>query len=756
MEGETPAASDALDGVVVVELSDGWSSAAITGRLLADLGARVLKVELPGGDSLHRMGPQHPGGDTYTAAGLLHLKQVGSTPQSGAELLDAAAAADVVLIDDAWRRHLATLGLGVGELSEVWADRVVAMLTPYGAEGPLGEQPGSELLVQALGGILEVTGRPDGPPTRAGVPLATAGTALIACGAVAAALLRRAQHGVGAWLDQAEFDTVVMMQGNFLPGFFTTGQVPQRVGNVQPLSAPWNSYPTSDGEVVIIAISENLWQRLLAVVGREDLIGDARLVGKVNRVAHRGEVDGLVSAWTSQRTTAEVVRTLEAARIPVSDVVGVDAVLADEVLAERRLLASGAAHGRAVPVPGSMFCGAPGPSAAPLAPHPDGGRRPFAGIRVLEVGGHTAGGMATRLLADLGADVIKVELPQGDNARDTAPLLPDGWSYLWHSWNVGKKSVVLRLDEPDGYAAMQQLVAHSDVLLQNMALDTIEKLRLDPDALRAVNPALVYCGTTGFGMSGSRRYRRAFDTVVQAAAGIMAVTGDAGRPVKTGPSIVDNAAALASVAAVAAALYRRGTRGPGALVDIALFDTAAWLTSEWWPLVWSGATVGPLGNGHPYRILDGCHLAADGHWVATSGTATEARRAAVVAQGEGAGFDAEALSRWIADRPAAQAVDELLAAGVPASLVQSLDEVVAHPLTAERSMLLELEIAGGSTCTILGSPYKLRAEPPVLAPERRIPGLGEHTDHVLEEVLGPGSELLERLRAGRGAAASDG
>lgn len=750
MSEREPVTDDSLAGVHVVELSEGWSASAVAGRLLADLGATVVKLEPPGGDPIRRLGPAPAGGDSYASASMLLGKTIRRTDPDGVAAL--LGPADVALVDAVWLDRLGGVGLGDETgWRALRPDLVTAITSPFG-RGPVGRDlAGSELVLQAVGGVAALNGHADGRPSRAGVPLAGNMGALLTCSAVLAALWRRRRTGSGAVVDLAGYDAMVMMQGNFLPGFFDSGRVPARVGNVQLLSAPWNAYPTVDGQIVIVAISENLWHRLLGVIGRTDLVDDERYRGNLNRVRRRTEVDGLISAWTSVRTSAEVAAAMDRARVAVGEVRSIPQLLADDRFVERGLVGRTPAG----PVWGSIFrvadadAGVAAPT--PAAPAVDAApARPLAGVRVLEMGGHTAGGMSTRMLADLGADVIKVELPQGDNARRTAPVLADGSAYLWHFWNVGKRSIVLDVADPRGHEALRRLVAASDVFIENMAPDTVESLRLTDADLRPANPGLIYCAVSGFGWSGARKYRRAFDAVLQAEAGVMSVTGEeGGPPVKTGPSVVDNSVALAAVAAVTAALHRRRRTGAGVFVDLSLYDAAAWLTTEWWPLAWSGGTPAPSGNRHPYHVLHNSFRTADDRLVAITARTPDEEAAARDLFGLGpdpAAWDA-AVASHVAARRAEDVVRACQERALPAGPVNELPDVVAHPLTAERAMLLDIEITPDATCHVIGSPYKFDGEPPMVAPVRRVPALGEHTDEILRDLAGLGDAERVGLRA---------
>jgi formyl-CoA transferase/CoA:oxalate CoA-transferase len=683
--------SRALAGTRVVTLVDGFSSASVCAELLASFGADLSTVD-----------------PTTTGP------------------------ADVVILDQSGLAGLADHGL---DPRTRWPEgTVIAQLTPYGASSG---RAASDLVLQAESAVISVTGYP-AAPTRVGVPISAYVGGWIGCGAVLAALHRARATGRGAVLDLAAFDAMVMMQGNFLPGYLVSGREPVRVGNVQPLSAPWNAYPTRDGQVVIAAISESLWRRLLGVIGRSELADREEFRSKVARVGRRDEVDAMITAWTRERTVAEVAAALRAADVPAGEVRTIAQLLDSTHSRERDVVRPGRRPGPAVKLSGS------GGSAPARTVH-KGVRRPLDGVRVLELGGHTAGGLATRMLADLGADVIKVELPQGDNARTTAPLLPDGHAYLWHFWNVGKRSVVLDFTRDNGRRALLDLVAVSDVVLENMALDTVERLGITSDDLTAANPGLVYCAVSGFGLTGGERYRRAFDAVLQAETGIMSVTGYPDEPpVKAGPSIVDNSAALAAVAGILAALvYQQSEAGP-IVVDAALFDVAAAMTAPLWTL----GEATRRGNRHPAHPVHDLFETVDGQLIALAAISAAQERAAREVFGltgpcEGWG---DQVRLGVAGRRAADVLNACDEAGIPAGRVNGIADLVAHPLVQQRRMLLPLGIGpADETCTTVGTPYAFEGEPPMLADWRRVPDLGQHTEEVLVGLLGYTADQLRTV-----------
>lgn len=734
-----------------MELSDGFSAAAVCGRLLADLGCSVRKVEQSGGDSIRSVGPSNSSGQSHLATSLFRGKTVVSGPAGAEQLLEVAGSTDLVVVDEAWLGVLHDRDLDSPQ--RWWSVNprlIVATVTPYGAgivHQDLG--PATDFTLQAAGGITMTTGFADGGPTRPGVAISTHAAGLLALAGLLAALYRSRATGRGDWLDIAGLDSLVLMLGNVLPGYVQPASDSVRSGNVQPLSAPWNSYPAADGDVVIVAISDTKWRRLVRVIGRPDLAGDLRFANKTQRVRHRDEIDAIIGRWTVGRTCADVVDVLTSAGIAAGAVHDLAVAVWQEGVAERGLVAE---VKDGVPVVGPLLrlrdlqAGRKTPGASTVGSDESSrrigarapGSRPLSGVRVVELGGHTAAALCTRLLADLGAEVIKVETLRGDDARYTVPVLSDGSSFLWHSWNQAKRSLVVDLLVDDGRDVMRSLLACSDVFVVNMATDTVERFGLSPAEVAGANPDIVYCALTGFGTIGSQRTRRAYDTVLQAVAGIMSLTGRPDRPpVKTGPSVVDNVAALAATAAVVAALVRSPEGRRGCFVDAALFDVATWLTLEWWPELAGGARPTRHGNRHPYFPLENSFRCRDGVEVAISVRTADQERAARVQfslDASSAAWD-ERVARFCAAHPSSTVLDECRERGIPVTVHRTVGDVDADPVVRGHALLNHVTVAGGDPCVLIGSPFAWRGEPrtsSLLA----APVLGQHTEEILRDLAG--------------------
>ncbi|MBC7162800.1 MAG: CoA transferase [Immundisolibacter sp.] len=379
----------------------------------------------------------------------------------------------------------------------------------------------------------------------------------------------------------------------------------------------------------------------------------------------------------------------------------------------------------------------------------------LAGLRVLDLSQVLAGPFCTQMLADHGAEVIKIEPPEGDPARRFAPFRADdterAFGGYFQSINRGKKSVVLDLKTDAGRAAFLKLVASADVLVENYRAGVMERLGLGFEALAKINPRLVYGAIRGFGdpRSGESPYNDwpAFDVVAQAMGGIMGITGPtADQPLKIGPGVGDTVPALMLAFGILAAVRHAERSGQGQFLDISMIDGVLALCER---LVhqysYAGEVAGPEGNGHPLLCPFGLFRAADG-WVAI-GCPTDkfwVELAAAIGRPElavdsGWATNAARLARrgevttliegFTGQRSKAQ-LKALFGGRVPFGPVQNAAEIFADPHFAARDMLVQVEQPGSATpVTIAGVPVHLSATPGAV--RGRAPKLGEHTAEVL-------------------------
>jgi len=389
---------------------------------------------------------------------------------------------------------------------------------------------------------------------------------------------------------------------------------------------------------------------------------------------------------------------------------------------------------------------------------------PLEGIKVLELARILAGPWVGQTLADLGADVIKVESPGGDDTRTWGPpFVPsdrgeDGDSAYFHCCNRGKRSVVLDFRTEHGREAVRRLARQSDVLIENFKVGGLARYGLDYEQLRRINPGIVYCSITGFGQEGPYADRAGYDFMIQAMGGIMDITGDPdGEPTKPGVAYADIFTGLYSVIAVQSALLRRERTGEGEHVDMALLDSqVAVLANQAMNYLVSGSVPQRMGNTHPNIVPYQPFPTADGYVVIAVGNDGQFARLCALLGCEELAVDErfagnparvahrDVLVPELAERTRAWTREDLLrelaARTVPAGPINTIEDVFNDPQVRHRHMQCELEAPGTRDGHVPGVRTPISFARHRLNLERAAPRLGEHSAEVLAEI---GMEVAE-------------
>jgi crotonobetainyl-CoA:carnitine CoA-transferase CaiB-like acyl-CoA transferase len=392
------------------------------------------------------------------------------------------------------------------------------------------------------------------------------------------------------------------------------------------------------------------------------------------------------------------------------------------------------------------------------------------GVRVLDLSRVLAGPWAGQNLADLGADVIKVERPgTGDDTRAWGPPWlcdeagrPTAEAAYFLSCNRGKRSVTIDLTRPEGADLIRRLAADSHVVIENFKVGSLAKYGLDWPSLRALNPRLVYCSITGFGQTGPYRERAGYDVMIQAMGGLMAVTGTPEEPMKVGVALCDVLTGMYATVAVLAALRHAERTGEGQHIDIALLDVqVASLANQ--ALIYLVTGEGPprLGNAHPNIVPYQSFATADGHVIVAVGNDAQYRRFCEVLGRPELGTDpryatnarrvenrAELVPRLaeaLRARPSAYWLGRLAEVGVPCGPINELEQVFSDPQVQARGVRMELPHPTAGRVPLVASPMHLEATPPRYV--RPPPTLGQHTEEVLCERLGLTLGEIDALRA---------
>ncbi len=396
-----------------------------------------------------------------------------------------------------------------------------------------------------------------------------------------------------------------------------------------------------------------------------------------------------------------------------------------------------------------------------------GSNGPLAGMRVIELAHIMAGPVCGLMLADMGADVIKVEKPDGDDSRRFVPPDIDGESAAFMMMNRNKRGIALNLKSEDGRAVLKRLLLSADVVIENYRKGTMERFGLGYETLKAANPGLIYCEISGFGRTGPYAGRGGFDLIAQGMSGLMSITGEGpGRPpVKVGAPVTDITAGILGAMGVAAAHARKLQTGEGQKVDTSLFE-AAIIHTYWQSAIAfaTGVAPGPMGSAHPLNAPYQAFRTADG-WI-NIGAANQKnweRLLAVIEMpelAEDARFSSnerrmanlaalvDILTERLATRPSQDWLKRLNEAGVPAGPVLDINQMHADPQVIARDMVPQTAHPVVGPVRTLGLPVKFSATPGGVT--RSAPLLGEHTRQVLGEA-GYAAGKIDRL-IGEGAA----
>ncbi|MHB0776083.1 CaiB/BaiF CoA transferase family protein [Halomonas sp. WWR20] len=399
-------------------------------------------------------------------------------------------------------------------------------------------------------------------------------------------------------------------------------------------------------------------------------------------------------------------------------------------------------------------------------------QKPLAGIRVLDLSRVLAGPWCTQQLADMGAEVIKIERPgAGDDTRAWGPPWLSGLrdkqeSAYFLSANRGKQSVTVDIASAEGQALVRQLVEQCDVLIENFKVGGLKAYGLDYTSLKAIKPELIYCSITGFGQDGPYAQRAGYDFMIQGMAGLMSLTGDAdeqpgGGPMKVGVAVADLFTGLYASNAILAALWQRHATGQGTHIDLALMDVQVGvLANQALNYLTSGEVPQRMGNAHPNIVPYQAFATGDGHLILAVGNDGQFQRLCQVLECDELARDARfstnsrrvehraLLVPELAARLAMRSTDDWLsrleAVGVPCGPINTLDRVFADPQVQHRGMQLTIAHPDTEQVKLVGNPVRFDAQP--LNADTPPPTLGQHTDEVLGRLLGLDKAALAELK----------
>lgn len=754
----------------VLELCNGLA-VSYCGKMFADSGADVVKVESPQGDSLRGWSAGGPPGALfgYLAAGK---KSVVNRGQAEIPLL--LAGADLVLTDltDGWTLDAIT--------AHAAASAVIVAITPFGTTGPYVENQvaANEFILQALCGSIAGRGWPDDEPVQAGGRLGEWLAGTFAAAVAAATTRHAARSGRGEVIDVSTYEAMAIAMGG-LSAMSASVLGADSLLHERSLELP-SIVPTADGMVGFCTITAQQFQDFLVMVERADLVDDAELASFAGRAERRDEFLEMVTEWTASRTTQEIVDLAVAFRIPVAPIAtpemlpkidhfverGVFAESPGGVLAPRVPYRSDAITARAPAEPPELGAdtGRVRWPARPESPRgDDAGALPLSDVRVTDFTAFWAGPVATQLLGALGADVIKIEgVRRPDGMRFSAGRPPD-WDQWWE-WgpvflcsNNNKRGVSIELGTDGGRKLALELIAASDLVVENFSPRVMANFGLEFDVVRAANPRAIMVRMPAFGLDGPWRDRVGFAQTMEQATGMAWMTGHADGPPVIPRGVCDPIAGLHAAFAAVAALVIRDRRGTGMQVESTMVEAALNVAAEM--LVEysrNGIALRRNGNrsqgGYPQGVY---RCRGEDEWVALAAMDVAARSSLGGLLGqpglEESGWAERAddidklIAAWAAGRSVTDAVDALRNAGVAAARVTPAAALLTDPQLRARGFweMVDHPVAGSFLCT--GMPFAFLGKPRRWI--RRVPPLyGQHTDEVLTDVLGHSRDELAALR----------
>ncbi len=779
-----------LAGVSVAELGRG-SAIAYAGKLFADLGADVTRIEAGGAESV----PADDRSEGESSALKLYLdarkKSIVTIPtgKTGRSQLAALLARSRILLHAPIDPAPAP-ALRPEAIAAEFRHLIVVSVTPFGLTGDARHWAADDLTLQACGGISIGIGLPHQPPLKLPGDQSAFQAGLSAAIAALGALFSKR----GALIDVAAADVWA--------SFYTGVDVAlahfkrhrkRRTGHrVSGQPYPRTIYRCKDGHFAIQCGESRHWQSFLRMIQREDLATHALFANRFKANDEHGDAcDAVIEPWFLARTKDEVLRQCLEHKIPGAPVYDIREVVEHPHLRGRDYFVDVDTHQGRLRLPGDPYAGLtrfdPAAGAAPCAAgldsasrstQPDPRRvrdaastdkaRPLAGVRVVDFGWVWAGAVPGHILADLGAEVIKIESASPlDYMRQGRPIVGTAkdpeQNPMFQNVNRGKSSMCIKLDHPEARAVLKDLVAVSDVVIENFSPGVMEKFGLAYADLQPVRPDLVMCSMSAVGQNGRLRGIRTYATMIASLAGLDSLVGyPGGRVLGSQSSYADPNASLHATFGILAALWRRRETGEGAYIDLSQWEAAVNVMGE--QIAEYGlhhCVPGPRGALHASKVPHGNYPAAgEDRWIAISVANERQWRALKTALGNPEWMSLETfataaerlanradldqrLAQETARHEAGALAPVLAAAGVPAAPLLDASDIAASAVFRQRQLFEMVEHPVLGSLPVYRLPWHIDGAP--LPITRRAPLLGEHNSRTLQSVLGYSGARIDAL-----------
>ncbi|MGH7828058.1 MAG: CaiB/BaiF CoA transferase family protein [Candidatus Binatia bacterium] len=769
----------------------------LCGRVLADLGMEVIKVEGPGGDPVRRLEPVAELGGTSLSLPFAHLNANKTSmvldlqnAQGRETFLRLAENADVVL-ESFSPGFMDSLGFGYKQLAEVNPRLVMASITGFGQTGPGKNYPCADIVAAAMGGLMYISGDPSLPPCKAPETQAYYFGSLFAAIGVLAALYHREQCGRGDYVDVSMQEALATHE-HLIRLYANEGQIVRRQGSQHGQVAPARIFPCKDGYVYLYVTRQH-WKLFLELwTGHPVEMDGAEWANNLYRRARVEQINQLVSEFTKQYTKAELTELCQARGLPCTPVNRPGDFIRDEQVRTRGFVSEiqypfGKVEQVAAPflINGSRPEVRPAPAlgdcqhaaqnrdrnsaeqmTANAANGGAGASPPLKGMRIVSFDHVLAGPYGTTILAELGADVIKVESRKGglDPFRFFGTGEDPNLSPRFLEFNRNKRSITVNLKTADGPKIILDLVRHSDAVLDNYSVDVMSKFGLGYDDLCRARPDIINLRMPGLGCTGPKRYYSTVGVNITAFTGLTYLWN---HPGKTNPPIGSQtvfpdyvSGVLAAILVVAGVLYRKRAQ-KGAFIDMSQGEVTAYMIgASLMEAKALGREPEPMGNHSAFAAPHHCYpCKGEERWCVIAVENEEQWRSLAETLGQDVERDQRfktveqrlrhrdeldaLIAQWTRERDCYEVMRALQRVGVPCGVVQNGADLTADPHLRERGFIIGVENARLGRVVLPSFP--LRFANAKLDPRWEFPELGRDNEAVLRDVLGYTGEKIEGL-----------